>query len=84
MTARIFIKLILGVVGVVALALLAVDYLVTQRVKASFFASLERELTEKAQLIAQTLPRPEADFAKLAQGSSARVTWPSARNPSQR
>ena len=75
MTARIFIKLILGVIGVLAVALTAVDYLVTQRVEATFFDALQRELADKGRMIAQRLPRPEADFPMLAAGAAARVTW---------
>ena len=52
MTARIFIKLILAVVCVLAVALTAVDYLVTQRVQQTQFDGLRRELEQKARIIA--------------------------------
>jgi len=75
LTARIFIKLILGVVAVLALALTSVDYLVTQRVQTSYFSTLEQGLVEKGRTIALMLPRPEQDFAKLGEAAGARVTW---------
>jgi two-component system, OmpR family, phosphate regulon sensor histidine kinase PhoR len=75
LTARIFIKLILGVVGVLAVALTAVDYLVTQRVETTFFSALERELTEKARTIALSLSKGDGDFPTLGAAVGARVTW---------
>jgi two-component system phosphate regulon sensor histidine kinase PhoR len=75
LTARIFIKLILGIVGVLAIALTAVDYLVTARVESTFFDALQLELAEKGRMIAITLPRPEGDFSKLGEAAAARVTW---------
>jgi two-component system phosphate regulon sensor histidine kinase PhoR len=78
-TARIFIKLILGVVCVLAVALTAVDYLVTQRVEQTQFDGLRRELEQKARIIAQSgaLPRVNQaeDFAGLGATAGARVTW---------
>jgi two-component system phosphate regulon sensor histidine kinase PhoR len=75
LTARIFIKLILGVVGVLAVALTAVDYLVTQRVQDTYFDTIRRELAEKARTITLMLPEPSSDFVKLGQAAGARVTW---------
>jgi two-component system phosphate regulon sensor histidine kinase PhoR len=75
LTARIFVKLILALVGVLAVALTAVDYLVARRLESAFFDALRRELADKARMIAMTLPRPETDFPQLAQAASARVTW---------
>jgi len=74
-TARIFIKLILGMVGVLAIALVAVDYLVTRSVAETLREALERELAQKAQSIGLLLNRAPADFAKLGQSAGARITW---------
>ena len=79
MTARIFSKLILSLVAVLALTLIAVDYLVTQRVEHAFSDQLRQELTEKARTIALMLPQQEGRFSDLAQASGARVTWVDAR-----
>jgi two-component system phosphate regulon sensor histidine kinase PhoR len=74
-TARIFIKLIVGVVGVLAVALTAVDFLVTQSVQESFLTSLRKELEEKARLISVMQPQKDADFAQLGRATQARITW---------
>jgi two-component system phosphate regulon sensor histidine kinase PhoR len=74
LTARIFSKLILSLLVVLALALIAVDYLVTQRVEQTFADQLRQELAEKAQTIALMLPQQEG-FSQLAKATGARVTW---------
>ena len=76
MTARIFSKLILSLIAVLALALIAVDYLVTQRVQNTFFVQLSQDLAEKARTVALMLPdRRPADFSQLAKASASRITW---------
>lgn len=62
--------------AVLALALIAVDYLVTQRVQHTFFDQLRQELAEKARTVALLLPdrRPD-DFRQIAQASGSRITW---------
>ncbi|MEO5926683.1 MAG: ATP-binding protein [Bryobacteraceae bacterium] len=75
MTARIFIKLILAVTGVLAVALTSVNLIATPRVRASFLQSLERELVEKAHAVELLLPREQADFAKIGTAVGGRVTW---------
>jgi two-component system phosphate regulon sensor histidine kinase PhoR len=75
LTARIFSKLILSLVAVLAFALIAVDYLVTQRVEHAFFDQLRQELAEKARTIALMLPQQESEFDRLAKATGARVTW---------
>lgn len=62
-------------VGVLAIALTAVDYLVTRRVEAIFFDALRRELTDKGRTIAIGLSRENPDFQKLGQAAGARITW---------
>jgi two-component system, OmpR family, phosphate regulon sensor histidine kinase PhoR len=74
-TARIFIKLILGVVGVLAIALAAVDFLVTESVQHTFSDTLVKELEEKGKSIALLSPTAATDFAKLGKAAGARVTW---------
>ena len=75
MTARIFSKLILSLVAVLAFALIAVDYLVTQRVEHAFFDQLRQELAEKARTVALMLPQQESEFDRLAKATGARVSW---------
>ncbi len=75
MTARIFIKLILAVTGVLAVALTSVNLIATPRVRASFLQSLERELVEKAHAVELLLPRDQAEFAKIGTAVGGRVTW---------
>jgi len=75
LTARIFSRLILSLVAVLALALIAVDYLVTQRVQETFSDQLRQELAEKARTIALMLPPKPADFGQLAKATGARLTW---------
>ncbi len=65
---------------VLALALIAVDYLVTQRVQQTFFSQLRQELAEKARTIALMLPQQEKNptreaLSQIAQATGARVTW---------
>jgi two-component system, OmpR family, phosphate regulon sensor histidine kinase PhoR len=75
LTGRIFIKLLLGVVSVLALALISVDYLVSQQLRETYFNTLERELQEKATTIAMMLPRTEAELREIGKATGARVTW---------
>jgi two-component system, OmpR family, phosphate regulon sensor histidine kinase PhoR len=80
LTARIFSKLILSLVAVLALALVAVDYLVTQRVQETFSDQLRQELAEKARTIALMLPQQEggargSGLTQLAKATGARITW---------
>jgi len=75
LTARIFSQLILSLLAVLALALIAVDYLVTQRVERTFSQELRQELSEKARTIALVLPLHEDRLTQLAKAAGARVTW---------
>jgi two-component system phosphate regulon sensor histidine kinase PhoR len=75
MTARIFIKLILAVTGVLAVALTSVNLIATPRVRASFLSSLERELTEKAHAVELALPRDPSEFKRIGQAAGSRITW---------
>ena len=75
MTARIFIKLILAVMGVLVVALTAVNLLVTPRVRDAFLETLEQDLTEKATGLALQLPAAQTEFPRLGKAFGARVTW---------
>jgi two-component system, OmpR family, phosphate regulon sensor histidine kinase PhoR len=75
LTARIFSRLILSLVAVLALSLIAVDYLVTERVQQTFFNQLRQELAEKASTIALMLTLQAQGFSQLAKATGARVTW---------
>jgi two-component system phosphate regulon sensor histidine kinase PhoR len=77
-TARIFIKLILAVTGVLVVALASVNFIATPRVRADLLDSLARELTEKARAVALMLPADPSshiDLAKLGKADGARITW---------
>ena len=52
MTARLFFKLIVGTLAVLVVALVAVDILVSQIAESNYRESLERELGEKARMLA--------------------------------
>ena len=75
MTARVFTKLILAVLGVLAVALAAVNVLVTPRVRDSLVAVEQRVLAEKAHTAALLLPLEWAAFPALGQALGARITW---------
>jgi two-component system phosphate regulon sensor histidine kinase PhoR len=76
LTARIFSKLIPSLIAVLTLALIAVDYLVTDRVQNTFFVQLRQDLAEKARTVALMLPdRQPGDFTQLAKASATRITW---------
>ena len=79
LTARIFIKLIIGVVCVLVVALAALDVLVTDLAENNYMAERRRDLTEKARMLAELsgagfseLPRPE--FIALARRAGVRIT----------
>jgi len=74
LTARIFSRLILSLVAVLALALIAVDYLVTQRVQETFSGQLRQELSEKARTIALMHPQKSGEIGELAKATGARLT----------
>jgi two-component system, OmpR family, phosphate regulon sensor histidine kinase PhoR len=75
MTARIFFKLILAVLGALAVALTAVNLLVTPRIRQSFHETLQSELADKARIMAMMLPRGQNEFAVLGTAAGGRVTW---------
>ena len=74
MTSRIFLKLCAAVLGVLVLALLAVDFLASRVAESSYYETETRMLGEKARLIA-SLSKIDASRVKaLAAAAAARVT----------
>ena len=55
-------------------ALVSVDFLVTDRVQQSYMVSLRRELEQKGHALALQMPQNPANFARLGQAVGARVT----------
>lgn len=78
MTARIFLKLITGVFGLLLLALITVDFLTTRVTRDAYIQTLTEQLTGKARLLALDIdassPTDPQRIRALAQSSGARVT----------
>lgn len=76
MTAKIFLKIIVGVLCVLVVALTAVDFLASQVAERTYHETLHRELEEKSRMLAllgvEDLDRDR--FQKLAHESGARLT----------
>ena len=76
MTARIFAKLIIAVLGLLIVALTAVDFLTTKMAERTYIETLKSELAEKARMLNLVLPRDNgAGFHRLAEAAAARLTW---------
>jgi two-component system phosphate regulon sensor histidine kinase PhoR len=76
LTGRIFLKLILGVFSVLAIALVAVDVLVSGIAESNLLDTLRRELTDKGRLLS-SLYQADGDAARvrdLARRAGARLT----------
>ena len=77
MTARIFLKLILGVFGVLVIALTAVNFLASRVAEKTYVAKLTRELADKGRMLDTFgIDRHTNDsmFPKMAAASGARLT----------
>jgi two-component system phosphate regulon sensor histidine kinase PhoR len=79
LTARIFFKLLLGAFCLLAVAMVAVDFLVTRIVETSYRQNLTRELADKGHLIALALPDGAGEPAaarirRMATEAEGRVT----------
>lgn len=79
MTARIFIKQLVGVLCVLVVALAAVDVLVTRLAEETFLAERQRDLTQKAEALAALSDSgfselPRAEFVDLAGKLGVRLT----------
>ena len=55
MTGRIFLKLIVGVIGLLLLAAVSVDYFATEVTKNTYIQNLTRQLAEKGAMLALSL-----------------------------
>ena len=76
MTARIFFKLLVVALCLLAVAMGAVDYFATRVVESSYIQNLTRDLAEKAQLIAFALPDRTGDgrIREMARQAGGRLT----------
>jgi len=78
MTGRIFLKLILGVLCLLLLALFTVDYYATQVAQDSYIQSLVQQLADKGRMLAVSPPGPmalDAEYARrLAEAAGGRLT----------
>ena len=74
MTARIFSKLLLGIVCVCLVALVAADWLAQGVVERTTIATLKREAEGKARILALTTNDHKATISELARAAEARVT----------
>ena len=78
MTGRIFLKLTLGVLCLLALALVTVDYFATQVVNDTYISNLTQQLIDKVHMLALSSPEPERFDEKaahaMAQAAGGRIT----------
>src|SRR5260370_784573 len=78
MTGRIFLKLIVGVFGLLLLALVTVDYFATNVAQENYVQNLTQQLTDKGRMLALTFPSPEsldaAHARRMAQAVGGRIT----------
>jgi two-component system, OmpR family, phosphate regulon sensor histidine kinase PhoR len=77
-TGKIFLKLILGVICLLLLAAISVDYFATQVMEKTYVDNLTQQLTEKARALALALDDPSAMTAgkarQLEQAAGGRIT----------
>jgi two-component system, OmpR family, phosphate regulon sensor histidine kinase PhoR len=76
-TGRIFLKLIAGIFGVLAVALIAVDYFAAEVAKSAYVGNLTGQLAEKGKIVAALLERGigDAQLVKaLAEAGNGRIT----------
>jgi two-component system phosphate regulon sensor histidine kinase PhoR len=77
-TGRIFLKLILGVLGLLVLAVVTVDYFATEVAKNSYIKNLQRQLEGKGRMVALFLsrsgPPDAAQISAMAQAAGGRLT----------
>jgi len=78
LTARIFLKLVAGVVGLLVVALLTADYFATKVVNDSYLQNLTGELANKCRMIALPALAPEqldaAHARRIAEAAGGRLT----------
>jgi two-component system phosphate regulon sensor histidine kinase PhoR len=74
LTARIFYKLISGIVCVLLVALVTADWLARGVVERTTIATLKREAEEKARILALTTNDSKAEVSELARAAEGRIT----------
>lgn len=75
MTARLFFKLILTVLGVLAVALITVDFFASRIVESNYVDGLRRELVQKGRMAAVSIhSRDQAHLLRMADAAKARIT----------
>jgi two-component system, OmpR family, phosphate regulon sensor histidine kinase PhoR len=78
LTGKIFLKLILGVFGLLVVALVTVDYVTTQVAQDSYIQNLKQQLEDKGRMLALTLGDParlDAESVRaMAQAAGGRIT----------
>lgn len=74
MTGKIFFKLIGAVLGLLVVALVAVDFFASKVAESTYLETLERELIDKGKMMAIALPRDPAQFKRYAAAARGRLT----------
>ena len=78
MTGRIFIKLLLGVFGLLLIALLLIDYFATQVATDAYIANLRQQLADKGHMLALSIKDPDgfrqAEARPAARAAGGRLT----------
>jgi two-component system phosphate regulon sensor histidine kinase PhoR len=78
MTGRIFLKLILGVFGLLLVALVLIDYFATQVATDAYIANLRQQLAGKGRMLGLSIPDPDrfsqSQASAIAQAAGGRLT----------
>ena len=74
MTGKIFFKLIGAVLGLLVVALVAVDFFASKIAESTYLETLERELIDKGKMLAIALPEEPAQFKRYAAAARGRLT----------
>ncbi len=74
MTGKIFFKLIGAVLGLLVVALVAVDFFASKVAESTYLETLERELIDKGKMLAIALPSDPTVFKQYAAAARGRLT----------
>ena len=78
MTGKIFLKLILGVFGLLLIALVTVDYFTSRVATETYIENLRKQLADKGRMLALSFPEPERFqpemSRQMAQAAGGRLT----------
>ena len=74
MTGKIFFKLIGAVLGLLVVALVAVDFFASKVAESTYLETLERELIDKGNMLAIALPSDPTQFKRYAVAARGRLT----------